>query len=228
MNQKELQKKLFELQDKKYKEFHSLLCPGTSNIIGVRVPVLRQYAKELYNTQDWENILKIQPIYYEEIMLQGMLIGFLQKEKIEVVQEYIEKFIPKIDNWAICDTFVSGLKITKKHRKEMWDFIQKYLNSNKEFEIRYGIVMLLDYYIIDDYIDEIIKIIDNIKYEGYYVKMAIAWAVSVCYVKYPEKTYKYLKNDNLDDFTHNKAIQKIKESYRVTKVDKEKLQKLKR
>ena len=228
MNQKELQKKLFELQDKKYKEFHSLLCPGTSNIIGVRVPVLRQYAKELYNTQDWENILKIQPIYYEEIMLQGMLIGFLQKEKIEVVQEYIEKFIPKIDNWAICDTFVSGLKITKKHRKEMWDFIQKYLNSNKEFEIRYGIVMLLDYYIIDDYIDEIIKIIDNIKHKGYYVKMAIAWAVSVCYVKYPEKTYKYLKNDNLDDFTHNKAIQKIKESYRVTKVDKEKLQKLKR
>ena len=226
MNQKEIQKELINLSDEKYKKFHSGICPGIDNIIGVRIPVLRNYAKELYKNEDWKDYLKIKPRYYEEKMLQGMLIGLDVKEDIQTIQKYTEQFVPKIDNWAVCDTFVAGLKITKKYTIEMWNFIQKYLKSNKEFELRFAIVMLLDYYITEEYIDEVIKKLDKIKHEGYYVKMAVAWALSICYIKYPKKTFNYLLHNDLDQFTHNKTIQKIRESYRVNKEDKEKLKKL--
>lgn len=224
----EIKKKLFELSDQKYKEFHGGLCPGTENIIGVRVPVLRKYAEELFKEQDWkQTIEEIDNEYYEEIMLQGMLIGQAKKEEINTILKYVEKYVPKIDNWAICDIFCAGLKITKKYKKEMWNFIQKYLKSDKEFEIRFAIVMILDYYIDDEYLKENFKIFDNIKHEGYYVKMAVAWAISMCYVKFPEKTRAFLEHNHLDTFTQNKAIQKIRESYRVSQEEKEELKKLK-
>ena len=228
MNQKEIQEEIFKLADEDYKKFHSSLCPNTDNIIGVRVPILRDFAKKMYKEQNWKEYLEFEPVYYEEKVIQGMLIGFDTKEELKIIQEYIKNFVPVIDSWAVCDTFVAGLKITKKYPKEMWQFIQKYLKSSKEFELRFGIVMLLDYYITEEYIDEVIEVLDKIEHDGYYVKMAVAWAISVCYIKFPEKTSKYLINDNLDNFTHNKAIQKAKESYRVSKEDKEKLEKLRK
>ena len=113
MKQK-IKEKLFELSDQKYKEFHSGLCPGTDNIIGVRVPVLRNYAKELSKKYNIEELLQeIDNQYYEEIMLQGMLIG-LEKQDFNTLQKQIKQFVPKIDNWAICDVFCAGLKQTKK------------------------------------------------------------------------------------------------------------------
>ena len=227
MKQK-IKEKLFELSDKKYKEFHSGLCPGTDNIIGVRVPILRNYAKELAKKYEIEELLKqVDNQYYEEIMLQGMLIG-LSKEDFGKVQEYIKKFVPKINNWAICDTFCAGLKITKKHKKEMWSFIQKYLKSDKEFEIRFGIVMILNYYIEEDYLDKNFKIFDSIKNKDYYVQMAIAWAISICLIKFYDKTLKYLKNSKIDEFTYNKALQKAIESYRINNEQKFSLKKLKK
>ena len=209
--EEEIREKLFELADKQYKDFHSSLCPGSDNIIGVRVPKIRNYAKKLYNNGKIEEILNIKPKYAEEAMLQGMIIGFIKdKEKrIDEILEDVKKFIPNINNWAICDVFCAGLKITKKYPKEMWNFINKYIYSDKEFEIRFGLVMLLDYYILDKYIDEIFKIVEEVNHEGYYVKMAIAWLLSICYIKYPKETLNYLKKSNLDDFTYNKALQKI-------------------
>ena len=122
----EIKQKLFELSDKRYKEFHSNLCPGTDNIIGVRVPILRNYAKELFKENDWKKTIEqIDSEYYEEIMLQGMLIGQAKNEDINIILKYVENYVPKIDNWAICDVFCSGLKITKSHKKEMWNLIQK-------------------------------------------------------------------------------------------------------
>lgn len=225
----EIKKKLFELSDQKYKEFHGGLCPGTENIIGVRVPVLRKYAQELFKEKDWkQTIEEIDNQYYEEIMLQGMLIGQVKNEDINTILKYVEKYVPKIDNWAICDVFCAGLKITKKYKKEMWNFIQKYLKSDKEFEIRFGIVMILDYYIDEEYLREDFKIFDNIKHEGYYVKMAVAWAVSLCLIKYYENTVKYLKKSKIDNWTYNKAIQKAIESYRISDEQKDFLRKLKK
>ena len=224
----EIKDKLFELSDKKYKEFHGGLCPGTENIIGVRVPVLRKYAQELFKEKDWKQTIKeIDNEYYEEIMLQGILIGQAKNEDINTILKYVEDYVPKIDNWAICDVFCAGLKITKKYKSEMWNFIQKYLKSNKEFEIRFAIVMILDYYIDEEYLKEDFKIFDNINHEGYYVKMAVAWAISICLIKYYEDTKEYLKKSKIDNWTYNKAIQKAIESYRISDEKKQELRKMK-
>ena len=96
--------------------------------------------------------------------------------------------MPKINNWAVCDTFCAGLKITKKHKEEMFEFLQKYLKSHKEFEIRFGVVMLLDYYIEEKYLNQLFEIFDSIENKEYYVQMAIAWAISICLIKFYDKT----------------------------------------
>ena len=219
---------LFKLQDKKYQEFHSKLCPGTDNIIGIRIPVLREYAKKLLKENDFKTLINyIDDEYYEEIMLQGMLIG-LAKSNFNEIKPYIENFIPKIDNWAICDTFCAGLKITKKYKREMWNLINTYITSDEEFFIRFAVVIILDFYIEEEYIKENFKIFNNIKSDKYYVQMAVAWAISICFAKYFDKTIKYMKTANLDDFIYNKAIQKAIESYRITKEEKDILRKMKR
>lgn len=227
MKQK-IKENLINLQDKKYKEFHSGLCPGTNNIIGIRVPVLRNYAKELLKQYKFDYLMEnIDDEYYEEIMLQGMLIG-LAKEDFNTIAKYIKNFIPKIDNWAVCDVFCAGLKITKKNKEKMWEFIKPYLKSDKEFEIRFGVVMLLDYYIEEKYLNNIFKIFDKIESTKYYVQMAVAWAISICIIKYYNTTLEYLKNSKLDHFTYNKALQKGIESYRLTQEQKQILRNMKK
>lgn len=225
--EEEIRKDLFNMQDKKYKEFHSRLSPNVDNIIGVRVPVLRNYAKELIKKYKQEEI-KIGDKYYEELLLQGMIIGLQNKENIENIIVKVNKFVPKINSWGVCDTFCAGLKISKKYQKEMFKVIEKYLKSNKEYELRFAIVMLLDYYINDEYIDTVLKTLNKIKSDKYYVQMANAWAISICLVKYYEKTVEFLGNCNLDNFTYNKAIQKAIESYRITDKQKENLRKMKK
>lgn len=218
------------LADEQYRDFHSGLCPENSNILGVRVPILRSYAKELMD-EDWrETYRNVGNQYYEEVMLQGMMLG-IAKITIEELLEYLEEFIPKIDNWAVCDVTCSGLKLVNKNREIVWEFLRKYLNFDKEFELRFAIVMLLDYYITDEYIENVIQILSSTKHtEFYYVKMAVAWALSVAYIRYPDKTMGYLQSENnhLDKDTYNKALQKIIESNRVGKREKNKIKKMKR
>ena len=221
-----IREKIFSLADEKYKEFHSGLCPNTNNIVGVRVPILRNYAKELVKEGFEKNYNKIQTEYYEEIMLKGMMIG-LEKMDIDTKLTYIKEFIPYIDNQAVCDIFVAGLKI--KEKEKFYNFIQKYLENNKtEFEIRFGLVSLLDYYIDKEHIQEIFKITDKIKRDEYYIEVAIAWLISICYIKFPKETEEYLNNNKLSDFAYNKSIQKIIESTRVDEQVKNKLRKMKR
>ena len=221
-------KQLFELQDKKYKEFHSSLCPNVDNIIGVRIPELRKLAKQIAkeNPKEFiENPVKKQ--YYEEIMLEGFVIGYM-KATLEEKLHYLDNFIPEIDNWAVCDCTASTLKFIDKYKKEVWEYLQKYINSKKEFEKRFAIIILMDYYLTDEYIDKVLEIYNKIDSDQYYVQMGIAWAISVCFVKYREKTRKILDNNNLSTFTHNKSIQKIIESTRVDKETKEELKKIKK
>lgn len=221
-------KQLFELQDKKYKEFHSSLCPNVDNIIGVRIPELRKLAKQIAkeNPKEFiENPVKKQ--YYEEIMLEGFVIGYM-KATLEEKLHYLDNFIPEIDNWAVCDCTASTLKFIDKYKKEVWEYLQKYINSKKEFEKRFAIIILMDYYLTDEYIDKVLEIYNKIDSDQYYVQMGIAWAISVCFVKYREKTREFLDNNNLSTFTYNKSIQKIIESTRVDKETKEELKKLKK
>ena len=218
---------LFAMQDLKYKEFHGSLCPDMDNIIGVRIPKLREYAKELYKSNNLKDI-KIEDKYYEELVIQGMLIGFQTKESIGEIIKQVEEFIPKINSWAVCDTFCAGLKITKKYQTEMFKVIKRYLKSTQEYQVRFAIVMLLDYYINDQYIDQVLQILDNVKLEKYYVQVANAWAISICLIKYYNKTLDFLNTTKIDDFTYNKGIQKAIESYRITNEQKEYLRTLKR
>lgn len=225
-----IKENLINLVDNKYKEFHSSLCPGINNILGIRVPVLRDYAKEISKDNNLEELLKmIDDEYYEEIMLQGMLIGLEKNISFEKLEQYIKAFVPQIDNWAVCDVFCAGLKITKKYKKEMNILIKEYLKSNNEFEVRFAIVMILDYYVEEEYLKKDFEIFDKTKLDKYYVKMAVAWAISICLIKYYDETYEYLKNNrSLDMWTYNKAIQKAIESYRINNEQKEKLRKMKK
>lgn len=223
-----IKKELKEMADIKYLEFQKKICFTEKEILGVRIPKLRKYAKELLKKYKIEKILKsIDDKYYEEIMLEGILIGIDSNKDICVVENRIEKFISKIDNWAICDTFCAGLKITNKYMEEMWDFLQKFLKSDKEFEIRFGIVMIINYYINEKYLNQIFKIFNNIKNNGYYAKMAVSWGISICLIKYYDKTITYLKHSKIDKFTYNKALQKAIESYRINEIHKKELRKMK-
>jgi 3-methyladenine DNA glycosylase AlkD len=213
MNQT-IRERLVDLAEEDYRKFSSSLIPGEDKLLGVRLPHLRELAKEIAKG-DWREYLNnAQDEYYEEIMLQGLVIGYAKASPEEILK-YTALFIPKIRNWGVCDSFCTGLKLAKKQPEMVWDFIQPYLRSDREFEIRFTVIMMLAHFINDDYIGRVIESLDRIRHEGYYVKMGIAWAVSVCYVKYPEKTMSYLENCGLDDFTFNKSLQKILESYRV-------------
>ena len=154
-----IEKRLFELQDKKYKEFHGTLCNTCKyEIIGVRVPELRKLAKEIIK-DDFRSFLEDKQInYYEDAMLKGIIIG-TAKLSFNEICKYLKEFIPIIDNWAVCDITCSSLKVTKKHMDEMWKFLYPYAKSKKEYEIRFAVVMYLSYYIDKKYLKEIFEII---------------------------------------------------------------------
>lgn len=228
MNNEEIKEKLLNLADEEYKKFHTSLCPNTIEILGVRAPKLRNFAKEIAKNEDIKKYLEnAKDDSYEEILLQGMILG-LWKTSIEEFSYYLEKFVPKIQSWAICDMSVAGFKITKKNKQYMWKFLQKYLKSNKEYELRFVIVMLLDYYIEEEYLDKVFEILNSINNDEYYVKMAKAWTIQVSFVKFPKETMKFLKNNKIDDWTYNKALQKIIESYRVDEETKQIIKNMKR
>ena len=222
-----IEDRLIELADEKFKKFHSRLCPNVDNIIGVKTPLLRNLAKEIYAEYGLEYFNHVKSEYYEEIMLEGIIIGLLNL-KVDEVLKYVENFIPKINNWAICDTFCAGLKIARKNQKIFWEFIEKYLYSENEYEVRFAVVMMLDHFLDDKHTIEVSKRLEKIKHEGYYVKVAVAWLISIMYIKYPSFTFSYLEECNLDDVTFNKAIQKISESKRVSDDEKVYIRDMKR
>jgi 3-methyladenine DNA glycosylase AlkD len=225
--EKTIKEQLIEMADMEYRKFTAALIPNINNVVGVRLPELRKLAR-IIAMGDWRTYLEhAESEYFEEIMLQGMVIGYV-KTDIEEILRYVTDFVPKIDNWSVCDSFCTGLKITNTNKERVWDFVQSYLSANNEYDIRFGVVMLLDFYIEDQYISRVLQLLDNAKHEGYYVKMAVAWAISICYVKLPEPTMQYLQNNSLDDFTYNKALQKITESFRVDQETKKWIRSMKR
>jgi Predicted DNA alkylation repair enzyme len=221
-----IREQLEELAEEKYRVFTSSLNPGKENILGVRLPLLRKMAAKI-SKGDWRAYLAdASEDSMEEVMLQGMVIGNC-KGDMEEILKLVEDYIPKIDCWSVCDSFCSGLKITKSNTERVWEFIQPYLNSNREYDIRFGVVMLL-YYISSDYATLAFAHFDRIKHEGYYVKMAVAWLISIYYIQLPELTMEYLKNNKLDDFTYNKALQKITESLKINSDTKALIRSMKR
>ncbi len=223
---KEIREKLESMSEKKYSEFSSKIIPGARNILGIRTPILRAYAKELSKQYGEDALDNSDDHYYEEILLRGMIIGYIKPE-IEKHLKYISDYVPMIDNWAVCDTFCSTLKIGKKDHARVFEFLQPYIHSQKEFEQRFAAVMLLDHFINEEYIDRTLEQLKVINTDKYYSSMAVAWALAEAYIKYPDKAEPYIRGKVFEAQTHDRAISKLCDSYRVTKEDKERLKALK-
>lgn len=218
---------LEEHSQEKLSSFSAALIPGAEKVLGVRIPILRDCAKKLA-AGDWRTYLEnAVDDSMEETMLQGLTLGYV-REPFAIIEPYLTGYVAKIDNWSVCDSPCASLKIAKKEPEAVLGYIQSYLQSTREFELRFGIVMLLDHYIDEEHIDKVLIWMNEIHHEGYYVKMAVAWNLSVCYVRFPEKTMKLLTDNKLDDWTYNKAIQKMLESYRISAEDKVLLRSMKR
>lgn len=218
---------LHEQVDPVYREFHSRLVPEHQNILGIRIPVLKKIAKEISKGNYKEFIKENHHNYYEETMIHGLILGDIKCPFSELFV-LLEDFLPYNDNWAINDTVCANLKSLKKDQDKTFDYIVHYLSKDDPWRIRFGLILLLDHYLNDTYIDTILELCHRIHSEEYYVKMAVAWLLSICYIKYPNKTMAFFRNNQLDNWTHNKAIQKTCESLRVTQEEKENLRKLKR
>lgn len=221
-----IQRELIELGDSKYKAFHAKLIPTVSNekIIGVRTPALRKYAKRLYLTDDGDDFLKALPHrFYEEDNLHAFLLE--QIDDYNVLIKELDKFLPYIDNWATCD--MMSPKCFFKSTDKLYADALRWIEAENTYTVRFGICMLMKHYLGDTLKREYLDKVAAIKNEEYYVKMAIAWFFATALTYNYTDTLPYIKNFKLEKWTHNKAIQKACESYRITKEHKKELKNLK-
>ncbi len=210
---------IYSLRDEKYREFTKKLVTSKYEIIGIRIPVLKKLAKDLAKN-NIDEILNISSHdIFEIYMLKGLVISNI-KDKSEARKQFL-KYIEFIDNWSLCDTFISSFKIIKNDKEFYFKKATELINSSDEFKERVGLVIMLDYFLDDESIDEIFKLIGKYHTEKYYSKMALAWLLSVAYVKYLDKTKKFIENSVLDRDILKMTERKIKDSFRVSSADKE-------
>lgn len=223
-NYEQFVKYLISLQDLKYKEFHSSLVLNSKyEIIGVRVPIMREIAK-LVSKGNIEEFLKIaQDKYYEEVMIQGFVISHIKDE--ETFFKYFKEYINKIDNWALCDSFCNSVKIVRKYEEKYFKIALEMSLNEEEFISRIGLILILNHFINRNNLNLILDTLNRIKSDKFYINMAEAWLLCEMYIKVPKEIVKFLKNNNLNKFTQNKAISKIHDSYKVSKEEKELLKK---
>lgn len=202
------------LAEPQYRDFNAKLIPNTPDILGVRIPRLQELARRIAKS-DWRDYLqRTEDRFFEEVVIRAMVLAYAPLNETGRLA-LVADFIPRIDNWAVCDTLCGRLKSAATQQELYWEFLGSYLDSSKEFELRFAVVMLLCYYINEDYLERVLLVLDGIRHEGYYVSMAVAWAVSYCFFKFPERTMAYLLSCNLDDKTYARALQKIIDSHRV-------------
>ena len=219
--------KLFLMQDNEYRLFTSKSIPNIDidKIIGVRIPDIRKLAKEL-NDGDMINAFldELPHKYHEENLLHGILLGSKIKD-IDILLKRLDKFLKYVDNWAVCDTI--SPKLFKKYPDKVYECITKWINSKYEYKIRFGAVSLLQFYLDDNFRMDELDLVNSIKYESYYVNMAIAWFYSFALIKQYDNVIDIFRKHKLDKWIHNKAIQKGIESYRISEDRKEYLRSLK-
>lgn len=234
----EIRTRLYEMSDADYQKFSASLIPdsGRGVMLGIRLPLLREYAREL-SRGDWrEELSHGEDIYFEETMLRGMILGYACRD-IKELFVYLKDFIPRVQNWSVCDSVCNGLKLVEKYPEETWKFLQPYLHSGEEFPTRVGLILLLSHFVklgeggqkiprrrtvtMEDlqgteekglYLEQILEALDREFPEGYYAQMAAAWLLAELFVTYPVRTFRALQELHLDDFTRKKAVQKIRES----------------
>lgn len=221
-----IEKLLFKLQDKKYKEFQSKLLPNIDNdkVIGVRVPEIRKLARELSGSIESKEFLKDLPHkFYDENILHAVLTSDIKNYK-KCIDE-LERFLPYIDNWAVCD--IIAPKVFKRNKDLLINKIYEWVYSNSTFISRFGIKMLMTHFLDEDFEVKFLKIPIDIHTDEYYLKMMIAWFYATALAKQWDDAIIILENRVLDKWIHNKTIQKARESLRLTKIQKEYLKTLK-
>ena len=222
----EIRNRLFELQDIKYRDFQSGLFPTLEKdvMIGVRTPELRKLAKEFAKKEDIDEFLKELPHkYFDEDQLHAFIIS--GEKNVDTAMAELNAFLPYVDNWATCDQM--SPKIFKKHRKELLAKIKEWIRSDKVYTVRFGIGMLMEHFLDDDFDMAYPEMVAGIRSEEYYVNMMIAWYFATALAKQYDNVLPFIEDRRLDVWTHNKAIQKSAESFRITPVQKEYLKKLK-
>lgn len=215
-----LRAELEALSDEEYCKFHSRIVPGIGWLYGVRMPKLKLIAKEILR-EDPEGFLSVcRGTSYEEDMLRGLVLGGLRDA--DAYERHLREFLPSVSNWAVCDGTAAASKIVGRNLEHFYPMIEELLSATEIYTVRLGYVLLLDYYLTEEYAARVLGHCRASRGE-YYIDMAIAWLISVAYVKFPEQTEELLRENELDVFTQNKAIQKIRESYRVGREDKDRL-----
>ncbi len=198
--------------DQIFQKFTTKITNPQKEMLGVKIPVLKNYAKEV--AQDLDSFLLVyQGKYFEETMIYGLALGYLPIK--ELLEKHLINYSLEIGDWSLCDSPSLNMKIIKKNRSYFLPIIETLLASNQEFQVRFGLVLLLSQYLSDDYLDYILNKCITIKSDKYYINMALAWLVCECYIKYPLKTERYLSEKYLSKFVLNKSISKICDSFRV-------------
>ena len=211
---------LIDLQDINYKNFHSSLVLNSKyEMIGIRVPIMRDIANKISKSNIEEFLQYVQDRYYEEVMIQGLVIAHIKEES--QFYKYFKNYINKIDNWAICDSFCSSIKIIRKYEEKYFKEAIKFALSKEEFISRVGLIMILNHFINKNNLNIIFDTLNKIKSDKFYINMAEAWLLCEIFIKFPKEAMGFLEKNNLNKFTQNKAISKIHDSYRVSKEDKE-------
>lgn len=218
---------LMSHSEEQYKFFNLKIIPTNQNVLGVRTPLLKKMAKKIAKESPYEFITLDKGNSYEMIMLEGLVISYLKVPFSDLVP-YIESYMNKIDNWAQVDSFVMNFKGIIKEKEIVFNILKTWLISKEEFVVRTALIILLSYYVDKEHLQNIFDISNKVTHKGYYVFMGNAWLISVCMAKLPEETIQFFKDNQLDNITHNKAIQKSRESNRVSKEHKDLLNTLKR
>lgn len=227
----EIRKQLMEKAESEYRDFSASLIPESKPLLGVRLPVLRKFAKDFVKNTDWKQEIysyegEYEDVYFEEVMLRGMIIGYgTQKEDTEVALQLVKDFIPHIDNWSVCDSFCNSFAFASANRELVWEFLQPYLFSEKEFEVRVALIILLNHYLKYDikgkkvsrkreismkdmefdtrsenfclyiYLERILAVLNREYTQGYYARMAAAWTLAETFVTFPYETIQMLSHD---------------------------------
>lgn len=209
-------------------ERHVKILNTKQNVIAISMSNIRKFAKQIFKA-GYEKFLEyslpndLYQEFYEETLIQGLVIAEIKD--LEKQKDYFKKWVHKIDNWSTCDTVVSTMKGLKnaKEKNKYFEFYYNLCFEKSEFVSRFGIVVLMTYFLEDEFIDKILKMCETVKSDAYYINMALAWIISFAFVKFKEKTYELLNKRTLSKFVQNKAISKCRDSYRVEKQDKENL-----
>ena len=220
------QELLFQLQDKGYRDFQSKLIPTipVETIIGVRIPAIRKLTKEYGKDQESVEFLKQLPhTYYDENILHALLVAEIKD--YEACVKEVERFLPYVDNWAVCDIF--SPKVFRKNKDKLIDKIREWTASEHPYTCRFGMEMLMTHFLDEDFREEYLEIPAAVHSGEYYVNMMIAWFYATALAKQWDAAIGYIEKKCLDPWTHNKTIQKARESYRITRGQKEYLKTLK-